>query len=153
LTDYTDYANEIAKSETSFTKGIWVIKFLWKANTIKGAKHRIEALITSTCNLLKVICKSRLNRQVLVFMQLFKGFVDSNITPDVGSYIEAFSKDFEALFKIHNFTIQKPLIPSEMKRTILHLKEEKQLEKDKDVKIKNESSESEEEEGKLIFIL
>lgn len=36
LTDYTDYSNEIAHSEGSLTKGIWIIKFLWKAKTLKG---------------------------------------------------------------------------------------------------------------------
>jgi len=33
--------------------------------------------------------------------------VVNNETPDVGSYIEAFSKDFKALFKLHPFVIEK----------------------------------------------
>ena len=48
-----------------------------------------------------------------MFLQLFRNFVVNNDTPDVGSYIEAFSKDFEALFRLHPFVIEK-----------LHLKED-----------------------------
>lgn len=149
LTDYTDYVNELNKNETSMTKGLWIIKFLLKAKRLKGAKHRIEALITSTCNMLKVVWKSRLNRQVLVFMQLFKGFVNNNDIPDVGSYIEIFSRDFEALFKIHNFTIQKPLLSIDMKKKILMIKEQHQKQKDEELKRLRELDESEEEEEEV----
>jgi len=152
LTDYTDYANEIARQDTQLSRGIWIIKFLWKANSLRGCKHRIEALVTSTCNLLKVICKSRLNQQISVFMQLFRGYVDKNETPDVGSYIEAFSKDFEALFKIHNFTIHRPQISSEMRFKISSAKEkalkEQILKQDSDASEEEDEDEDEDEEEK-----
>lgn len=150
LTDYTDYVNELTKNETSLTRGLWIIRFLLKAKALKGAKHRIEALVTSTCNMLKVVCKSRLNRQVLVFMQLFKGFVDNNDIPDVGSYIEIFSRDFEALFKIHNFTIQKPLLSIDMKKKIIAIKEQHQKQKEEELKRLRELDEEEEDEEEEI---
>jgi hypothetical protein len=145
LTDYTDYANEIAKHDPTFSKGIWVIKFLWKAKSLRGCKHRIEALVTSTCNLLKSINKARLNRQILVFVQLFKGFVQNNDIPDVGSYIEAFSKDFEALFKIYSFTLNRTQIPGEMKAKIKMIKEERKKKLDEELKLREDSDVSEEE--------
>lgn len=79
-------------------------------------------------------------------MQLFKGFVDNNEIPDVGSYIEAFSKDFEALFKIHNFTIQKPVIPREVKKQIFLIRNQRLKEKEEDLRRQGDSDESEEED-------
>ena len=73
LTNYTSNAQEHIHKDTTKAHGVWVVKFLAKANTLKGVRHRVEALTSSTCNLLKIICKARLNRQVLIFMQFFKG--------------------------------------------------------------------------------
>ena len=145
ITDYSDYSQELAMQESSLHKGVWLIKLLWKVKKLKSCKNRIEALIRSTCDLLKIICRSRVNRQVMIFLKLFRNFVSSNSIPDVGSYYEIFARDFEALFRVHSFNIIRQKLPREMRKRLLTLKEQQnnRIEEEK----KRDESDSDEQQS------
>ena len=132
LVNSGEYLKEFAEKETSLSKGIWIIRLLEKCHKLRGCKKTIESLIISVWNLLTIINKSRLNRQILVFLQLFKNFVINNEAPDVGSYIETFTKDFEAIFKLHPFVIEKPHLYAEEPKAVKEVEEVKEEDKEND---------------------
>ena len=142
ITDYSDYTQELSMQESSLHKGVWLIKLLWKVKKLKSCKNRIESLTKSTCDLLKIICRSRVNRQVMIFLKLFRNYVSSNSIPDVGSYYEIFARDFEALFRVHSFNIIRKKLPREMRKRLLVLKEQ-QNKKIEEEKKRNESDSDE----------
>ena len=69
---------------------------------------------------------------MLVFLQRFKNFVINNDTPDVGSYIETFSKDFEALFKLHPLVIEKSHLAGYLNKPEAEPEEQKQEDEEKE---------------------
>jgi hypothetical protein len=55
---------------------------------------------------------------------MFNSYLQSNDIPGVGSYIELFAKDFEALFRVHSFSIIRDKLPLEMRKKIILAKAE-----------------------------
>lgn len=143
ITDYSDYAQELALQDQHLSKGIWLIKFLWKVKKLKYCKERIQGLLLSTCELLKIICRSRMNRQIMLFLQLFKKYTRENIIPDIGSYLELFARDFELLFKIHSFNIARERLPRNIKKRILTFKDQLKIEREEEIKRQESDSGSE----------
>lgn len=61
----------------------WIYMVMQVAKKTKKCREKIEVLEYKTLIMLEVICKFRMNAQILIFLQLFRGFVENNAMPHV----------------------------------------------------------------------
>jgi hypothetical protein len=76
----------------------WMYMVLYVAKKTKRCKEKVEILEFKTLKLLEVICKFRLNAQILIFLQLFRGYVEKNMLSHVSHSTTSFDEKFQVIF-------------------------------------------------------
>ena len=85
----------------------WIVKLLKVSKGLKACRTKIEVLEYKTLNMLSVICKFRLNQQVLTFLKMFKEFEEGNEIPHINIEATRFDNKFSGIFAIHQFNIEE----------------------------------------------
>jgi hypothetical protein len=70
----------------------WIVKLLKIAKGIRACRNKIETLEFKTLKMLEIICKFRLNQQVLMFLKMFRNFEEQNEVPHINTNITNFDK-------------------------------------------------------------
>jgi hypothetical protein len=87
----------------------WVYMVLQVAKKTKRCKEKVEILEFKTLKMLEIICRFRLNAQILIFLQLFRGYVEKNMISHVAQNIAAFDSQFQVIFQLYQFNIGRNL--------------------------------------------
>ena len=56
----------------------WVYMVLQVAKKTKRCREKTEILEYKTLKMLEIICRYRMNAQILIFLQLFRSYVEKN---------------------------------------------------------------------------
>ncbi|CDW72551.1 inositol-triphosphate receptor [Stylonychia lemnae] len=81
----------------------WIVRFLKVAKKQRGCENKIEQLEIRTLQMLKILCKFRLNSQIMLFLKLFKKMQEENDLPQV--FIDQNEHDikFNIIFQLYQF--------------------------------------------------
>jgi hypothetical protein len=94
----------------------WIYMVLYVAKKTKRCKEKVEILEFKTLKLLEVICKFRLNSQILIFLQLFRRFVEDNLLSHVSHTTSNFDERFQVIFQLYQFNVGKNLTYKTLKK-------------------------------------
>jgi hypothetical protein len=97
----------------------WIYMVMQVAKKTNKCREKIEVLEYKTLKMLEVICKFRMNAQILIFLQLFREFVEKNAMPHVAEKTVCFDSQFQVIFQLYQFNIGKNLTFQTIQRMAL----------------------------------